>query len=247
MSTSKFETQPLLTRELLQKFDARSNNEFGTGFFFCDLADVHFSNGNYSEAVRNFNLAIIVNPELYFLYEGRGYAYLKQKNYQEAIKDFSIALSYYPKNMSIYYYLGHAYFMQGNFSEAISHFTDLLILYPQDSHLHYYRGLSFFAQMSYDHALHDFITIPKSNYYYNSAQNLILTLLNIPEEPANVCVQSLLGDLIDLDEELEFNLDLFDSIEEKKSPPLMRNKFFQASDTRSRKDNAMEEKRSIHP
>lgn len=77
----------------------------------------------YSEAIDEFNQAILFDSKTYDTYFQRGLVKSIIKDYQGSIDDFSIIISNYPKNSFAYLERGKAYMLKtGNVSEACKDF-----------------------------------------------------------------------------------------------------------------------------
>lgn len=94
-----------------------------------------YENGNYSEALKNFNRALELKPQtnITSVYNYRGNCRLKMAAYQGAIADFDVAINYavqtdYNTLKTIYYNRGLANYFQGNSSIACSDFRKAISL-----------------------------------------------------------------------------------------------------------------------
>jgi len=101
-----------------------------------------YQNGNYAEALRNFNRAISLKPQsnLTSVYFYRGNCKLKLSDYQGAITDFDVASASAPSSQTdavtmrtLYYNRGLANYFQGNGSIACSDFQKSINLGLTDS------------------------------------------------------------------------------------------------------------------
>ena len=100
-------------------------------------ADVHFekgvdsiNQGDYQQAVEEFNRVISIDSEYVDAYCGIGIAYLNQKNYEKAIESFEKATVLDPDEPIAYYLLGKAYEEIMNYEKAISAWNKFLALRP---------------------------------------------------------------------------------------------------------------------
>jgi len=96
-----------------------------------------YENGNYSEAMRNFNRALELKPQtnITTIYNYRGNCRLKLSDYTGAIGDYTIAINYAPSGQTdnntlktIYYNRGLANYFLGNSSIACSDFNKSISL-----------------------------------------------------------------------------------------------------------------------
>lgn len=101
-------------------------------------AGVHFekgvdyiNQGDYQQAIEEFNRVISIDPEYVDAYCGIGIAYLNQKNYKKAIEAFEKATTLAPDEPIAYYLLGRAYEEIMNYEQAISAWNKFLALHPK--------------------------------------------------------------------------------------------------------------------
>jgi hypothetical protein len=81
------------------------NDYNGQGVYYTERCQ-------YRQAIKNFNQAIILNPDDIHAYINRGNIYLKICQYQQAINDFNEAIRLKPDSTAAYYSRGLAYFRQ---------------------------------------------------------------------------------------------------------------------------------------
>ena len=100
-------------------------------------ADVHFekgvdyiNQGDYQQAIEEFNRVISIDSEYVDAYCGIGIVYLNQKKYKEAIEAFEKATVLGPDEPIAYYLLGKAYEEIMNYEQAISAWNKFLALHP---------------------------------------------------------------------------------------------------------------------
>jgi len=100
-------------------------------------ADVHFekgvdyiNQGDYQQAMEEFNRVISIDSGYVDAYCGIGIAYLNQKKYKKAIEAFEKATALDPDEPIAYYLLGRAYEEIMNYEKAISAWNKFLALHP---------------------------------------------------------------------------------------------------------------------
>jgi len=100
-------------------------------------ADTHFekgvdyiNQGDYQQAIEEFNRVISIDSEYVDAYCGIGIAYLNQKKYEKAIEAFEKATALDPNNAIAYYLLGKAYEEIMNYEKAVSAWNKFLALRP---------------------------------------------------------------------------------------------------------------------
>lgn len=84
-------------------------------------AEKYYSQGNYDQAIANYNKAIQINPNDAKVYVNRGVAYASRCNYDQAIADFDKALqidSNFAGGAGIYYNRGVAYHYKKDYDKA---------------------------------------------------------------------------------------------------------------------------------
>ena len=101
-------------------------------------ADAHFqkgvayaNQGDYQEAIEEFNQALKVDSEYVDAYCGIGIANLNQKKYREAIEAFEKAITLDPERAIAYYLLGMAYEQIMRYGDAIAAWEKYLALRPE--------------------------------------------------------------------------------------------------------------------
>jgi len=101
-------------------------------------ADAHFqkgvnymNEGNYQEAIGEFNQTLTIDSKYVDAYCGIGIAYLNQKKYKEAIEALEKAIALDPDKAIAHYLLGMAYEQTMNYGEAIAAWKKFLALSPE--------------------------------------------------------------------------------------------------------------------
>ena len=64
---------------------------------------------DYLQAIKDFDKAIQINPDLSEAYNNRGGAYYQLEHYNRAVEDFSNATKLNPDDISVYYNRGYTY------------------------------------------------------------------------------------------------------------------------------------------
>jgi len=113
---------------------------FSTGMCATE-ADAHFqkgvhdvNEGEYQQAIEEFNLALAADSQYVDAYCGIGIAYLNQKKYEEAIEVLEKAVSIDSEKAIAYYLLGMVYEEIMNYREAIAAWNKFLALRPEGRH-----------------------------------------------------------------------------------------------------------------
>jgi tetratricopeptide (TPR) repeat protein len=133
----------------------------------------------YEEAIKDFDEAIRLNPNEYFIYCHRGQAKVLLKQYDEAIKDYNEAIRLSPNHHKLYIQRGSSKALLKQYDEAIKDFDKAIQLNPSDYNVYYNRGGSKALLKQYDEAIKDFdeaIQLNPSDYnvYYNRGSSKAL-------------------------------------------------------------------------
>ena len=91
----------------------------------------YINQGDYQQAIEEFNRVISIDSEYVDAYCGIGIAYLNQKDYKKAIETFEKATALDPDEPIAYYLLGRAYEEIMNYEKAISAWNKFLALHPR--------------------------------------------------------------------------------------------------------------------
>ncbi len=88
----------------------------------------YYEQGQYEQAIADYDRAIDLNPDDARPYNNRGNAYSKQGQYEQAIADYDRAIDLNPDDAPAYYNRGLAYRQQGQHERAIADFERYLEL-----------------------------------------------------------------------------------------------------------------------
>lgn len=134
----KFSSSSLFINTLPSTSPGTSSPEMQTDYYKVYWEGVwKYENGNYNEALRNFNRALELKPQMNIttIYNYRGNCRLKLTDYTGAVSDYSIAINYAPSTQTdnntlktIYYNRGLANYFLGNSSIACSDFNKSISL-----------------------------------------------------------------------------------------------------------------------
>jgi len=108
----------------------------------CDRARTLCSEGNFDEAISEYNKAIELKPNVAEAYQGRGEAWFRKGNASQAIADYSTAISIDPDFALAYFSRGYARKMQGNTKGALADFDKAIDADPNYGLAFAYRGLT---------------------------------------------------------------------------------------------------------
>ena len=113
-----------------------------TGADFLELGIDKMRQGNYQEAIENFNQAIDVEKDFAVAYSDRCLAYLQLQDYHQAVTDCTQAINFAPDNSEAYLNRGVAHYRQRDYQAAIVDLNRAVALKPSDFRAYYNRGLA---------------------------------------------------------------------------------------------------------
>jgi tetratricopeptide (TPR) repeat protein len=111
---------------------------------------------NSIKAVEYLSLAISLDPNMYVLYLGRGFAYVELKQYQQAITDYDQAIKFEPNSKETYNNRGMAYKGLKQYQHAMSDFNKAIQLDPNFAMAYYNRGIIYESIEDIGSALSDY-------------------------------------------------------------------------------------------
>jgi tetratricopeptide (TPR) repeat protein len=96
------------------------------------MARLHQRQGNYSEALRDFDRAVLFRPLLGLngIYETMGSLYAARQDFEAAAAAYAARLELHPNDPDGHYDLGDMYLRQDRHDEALAEFTVALLLDP---------------------------------------------------------------------------------------------------------------------
>jgi tetratricopeptide (TPR) repeat protein len=86
----------------------------------------YYNQGNFTQALSDYNKAIKISPEFIYPYDDRGLIFAKEGKFMEAIAEYNKAIKINPYYAEVYYHRGYAYFMLKNYPEALSDYQKAL-------------------------------------------------------------------------------------------------------------------------
>lgn len=147
--------------------DNRSGNEANAkGVAYLQRKD-------YDLAIKEFNKAIRVNPNLACVYGNRGNAYREKGDFNRGISDFDAVLRINSKDVLAYYNRGLTYHKKGELEQAISDYNKALELNPKLIEAYGNRANAYQEKGDLDSAISDLTKAieltPGNTIFYYSA------------------------------------------------------------------------------
>lgn len=119
------------------------------GHFFRD-------NGNFSEAIKNYNEAIRVNPKKAETYNSRGKLYFENQQVDKAIQDYTTGIQMDPTIAELYANRGGAYGASGKIDLAVQDLNKSIELDPEFKNAYLNRSIAYFQRGQFDLAIQDY-------------------------------------------------------------------------------------------
>jgi tetratricopeptide (TPR) repeat protein len=91
----------------------------------------YYNQGNYIQAMSDYNKAIAIGPQFIYPYEYRGLIYIKEGEIPQAISEYDTAIKINPYYAEVYYHRGLAFLKQNNYSQALADYNKAIELNPE--------------------------------------------------------------------------------------------------------------------
>jgi tetratricopeptide (TPR) repeat protein len=162
-ATVRFEK--ILEEDYVSTFISRYDLFFNLGYSYTEL-------GDYEGAIRSYNKAIEINPELALAYSNRGTSYGRLGQVERSIEDFDKAIEINPELELAYFNLGGAYGRLGQYERAIEKYDKVIEINPEFVDAYNSRGVSCAALGQNERAIEEYdkaieINPEYVNAYYN--------------------------------------------------------------------------------
>ena len=125
---------------------------------FITMGRIDLSEENYTEAMYNFNKAIIAKPNDFEGYFLRGIAKYSLNDYTGAVDDFTKTLEIHPLYVRAYHYRGISHDRLGNYYDAKNDYKKAISLDPYDPELHIALGSTKLHLNEFEDAIASFDT-----------------------------------------------------------------------------------------
>ncbi len=103
----------------------------------------YYAAGRYGDAIKDYTVAVDLNPLLIEARHNRGVAYLDTGNYSEALKDFDIIVNLNPQDYKPYHLRGYIHSMIGEYQQALVDLKRAIDLNPNDNIVYYDLALTY--------------------------------------------------------------------------------------------------------
>lgn len=122
------------------------------------MGRLDLSEEKYSDAIKNFNIAISAKPSDFEGYLLRGIAKYSLNDFTGAIDDFSKVIEIHPLYIRAYQYRGAANDQLSNYADAIADFKKAISLDPYNEELHLASGSTLMHLNKFEDAVAEFDT-----------------------------------------------------------------------------------------
>lgn len=122
---------------------------------YNNLAETDIKEGNFNQALDEYNKATSINIAFADPYYNRGCLYIKLGNWDLAIKDFIKTIEINPKFVAAYDDLGFVYAKKGQLERSIALFSKAMSIDPRYAPAYYNQEMVYFLLKQYDKAWQD--------------------------------------------------------------------------------------------
>jgi Flp pilus assembly protein TadD len=142
-----------------------------------NLGNSYLKKGRLEEAMREFETAIRIQPDLPDSHNNLGIVYSTWTRFDEAIREYRTAIHLWPGYHEAYNNLGIAYKRQGRLEDAIREFRTAIDIQPDYAEAHYNLGNVYALQGRFEEAIREFqAAILLNPNHPNAAENLELAI-----------------------------------------------------------------------
>ena len=114
------------------------------------------NNGQFDQAIKDYDSSILQDPSYYKAYLNRGVAYSEMGQYDKAMSDYDKVIEINPGLSDTYNDKANIYCKLGSFDEAIKQFSRAIDINPRNPIFYYNRGQIYRKTGARDSALNDF-------------------------------------------------------------------------------------------
>ncbi|MEW6528869.1 MAG: AAA family ATPase [Candidatus Micrarchaeota archaeon] len=126
---------------------------------YYQIGNDSYEQGDYEKAIKNYNMAILLNPVFSEAYFNRALSYYQLKNFEKSLADYTKSAEFDPNNPIIYNNRGDAFYRKQDFQNAIKDYDKAISLNSSYLKAFYNRGLSYASLEEYDKAVADFTKV----------------------------------------------------------------------------------------
>lgn len=133
-------------------------------------------NGNYTEALKLYQIALVTNPKSSTIYAERSYSKKKLGDLAGAYSDLKKSLWLDSTNYDAYFKLGNLYYEEKKYKKAINSYTKAINFRNNEASYYFNRGKTLFLTGDYKSAIDDYntcIKIDEKHLYARKSRALI--------------------------------------------------------------------------
>jgi len=123
---------------------------------YINLGSAYYQQGDFIQALSNYNKAIEINPGCADAYYGRGNVYSQLGDLPQALSNYNKAIEIDPGYTDAYYNRGNAYAKQGDFAQALSNYDRAIEIKPRSPQIYNSIGNAYTKQGNFDQALSNY-------------------------------------------------------------------------------------------
>ncbi|MEY4485152.1 MAG: hypothetical protein RL693_2604 [Verrucomicrobiota bacterium] len=150
---------------------AQSQANTASATSLLDLGRIQLANGNFDEAIKHINNALILNPNYSLAYIGRGIAYESKGDLDKALADYDAAIRLNPTDAGGYAMRGLVFNTMGDLEKAMADCREAIKLGPRLWLAYNARAQVYYKKADYDNAYTDLVKAielnPKDPLAYN--------------------------------------------------------------------------------
>jgi tetratricopeptide (TPR) repeat protein len=119
-------------------------------------ANDYFNQGNYAQAIRDYDCAITMQPGNYEARYWRAVAYYNLRDYPHALEAYNDYLEFVPDDQYALTGRGQTQYFLGDNENALADFDTVLAAYPDDGFVYNWRGWIHYMNGDFELALADY-------------------------------------------------------------------------------------------
>jgi len=148
MSHRDYETAISKFHDALGKHLEKTYRAYALG----DVAFCEYSHGRCEDALRDYTVALTLDPTLAWAYENRGWLYNESAESDRALRDFSDAIRLDPNLYQAHFGRGLIEMDRKDLDGAIEDFAEAARIDPSSANAYYNRGIAYSYKKEYDRA-----------------------------------------------------------------------------------------------